>query len=91
MRANSADAQHGNIIEPNITGFQYFNDQMVIAHVQNNKHHKKVREELGIKDFEDQCFSILYFGSCPGDISKDLIREKEKALKRKVKRLKVQL
>jgi len=21
MRANSADAQHGNIIEPNITGF----------------------------------------------------------------------
>jgi hypothetical protein len=27
----------------------------------------------------------------PGDISKELIKEKEKALRRKVKRLKVQL
>jgi hypothetical protein len=37
------------------------------------------------------CFSILSFSSSPGDISKELIKEKEKALKRKVKRLKVQL
>jgi hypothetical protein len=34
-------------------------------------------------------FSILRFTSTPGDISKELIKEKEKALKRKVKRLKM--
>jgi hypothetical protein len=31
----------------------------------------------------------LYFGSIPGDISKELLKEKEKALRRKVKGLKV--
>ena len=36
-------------------------------------------------------YSILYFGSTPGDISKELLKEKEKALRRKVKGLKVQL
>lgn len=63
----------------------------LIQHIQTNKHHKKMREELGIKEIEDLCFSILYFGSTPGDISKELLKEKEKALRRKVKRLKVQL
>jgi hypothetical protein len=50
-----------------------------------------MKEDLGIKELEDYCFSILHFGSSPGDITKELTKEKEKALKRKVKRLKVQL
>lgn len=64
-------------------------DLMVVQHVQKNKNHKKQREDLGIKEFEDHCFSVLNFSSQPGDISKELIKEKEKALKRKVKRLRV--
>jgi len=59
--------------------------------VQTSKHHKKQREDLGIKEIEDQCFSILSFYSSPGDISRELIKEKEKALKRKVKRLRAQI
>lgn len=47
--------------------------------------------DLGIKELEDLSFSILRFQSNPGDISKELIKEKEKALKRKVKRLKILL
>jgi hypothetical protein len=64
---------------------------MVVQHVQKNKNHKKKAEDLGIKEFEDHCFSIFNFNSQPGDISKELVKEKEKALKRKVKRLRVQL
>ncbi len=52
------------------------------------KSHKKTRDELGIKEIEDLSFSILSFYSQPGDIEKELLKEKEKALKRKVKRIK---
>ena len=38
-------------------------DQVVVQHVQKNKIHKKQREDLGIKEFEDHCFSILNFNS----------------------------
>lgn len=57
------------------------------AHVQM-KSHKKTRDELGIKEIEDLSFSIISFFSQPGDIEKELLKEKEKALKRKVKRIK---
>jgi hypothetical protein len=60
------------------------------AHVQL-KSHRKTREELGIKENEDYYYSIFVFSSSPGDIEKELIKEKEKALKRKVKRLKAQM
>ena len=59
--------------------------------MQQNKHHKKVRDELGIKEVEDHCFSVLSFNSIPGDISKELLKEKEKALRRKSKKLKMML
>lgn len=52
------------------------------------KSHKKTREELYIKEIEDIQFSFLSIHSSPGDIEKELLKEKEKALKRKVKRLK---
>lgn len=64
--------------------------ELIRDHVQS-KQHRKIRDDLGIKEIEDMCFSIFNFSSSPGDISKELIKEKEKALKRKVKRLKVQL
>ena len=60
------------------------------AHTQL-KSHKKTRDELGIKESEDLQFSILSLTSQPGDIEKELLREKEKALKRKVKRIKAQM
>jgi hypothetical protein len=63
----------------------------LITHVRDNKHHKKICNDLGIKEIEDMCFSILSFHSTPGDISKELIKEKEKALKRKVKKLRLTL
>lgn len=52
------------------------------------KAHKKTRDELGIKEVEDFSYSIFTFTSVPGDIEKELLKEKEKALKRKVKRIK---
>lgn len=52
------------------------------------KSHKKTREDLGIKENEDLQLSIISLQSQPGDIEKELLKEKEKALKRKVKRLK---
>jgi predicted DNA-binding ArsR family transcriptional regulator len=55
------------------------------------KAHKRTREDLGIKEAEDLQYSIFSFVSVPGDIDKELIREKEKALKRKVKRIKAQM
>lgn len=61
----------------------------LITHVRESKQHKKICNDLGIKEIEDMCFSILSFHSTPGDISKELIKEKEKALKRKCKRLRV--
>ena len=57
----------------------------------NNKTHIKKRDELGIKEIEDQPFSMLVFHSVPGGIENELIKEKEKALKRKVKRIKQQI
>jgi hypothetical protein len=65
--------------------------EFLTSHVRESKQHKKICSELGIKDIEDMCFSILSFHSTPGDISKELVKEKEKALKRKVKRLRLQL
>jgi|LauGreDrversion4_2_1035121.scaffolds.fasta_scaffold15506_2 hypothetical protein len=53
-----------------------------------SKPHKKVRDDLLIKDLEDYQLSILTIQSAPGDIEKELTKEKEKALKRKVKRIK---
>ena len=44
-----------------------------------------------IKDFEDFQLSILVIHSAPGDIEKEMLKEKEKALKRKVKRIKAQM
>lgn len=58
---------------------------------QVSKPHKQKREEHGIKMIEDLSFSLLVFSSQPGDISAELKREKEKALKRKVKRIKAQI
>jgi hypothetical protein len=60
------------------------------AHIQS-KSHKKVRDDLFIKDQEDYQLSILVIHSAPGDIEKELLKEKEKALKRKVKRIKQQM
>ncbi|CDW90779.1 UNKNOWN [Stylonychia lemnae] len=66
-------------------------DHMSIeAHTQL-KSHKKTRDELGIKEVEDLQFSIISMNSQPGDIEKELLKEKEKALKRKVKRIKTQM
>lgn len=60
------------------------------AHVQS-KAHKKIRDELQIKEYEDYQLSVLHLASIPGDIEKELQKEKEKALKRKVKRIKAQM
>ena len=57
----------------------------------SSKQHKKTREELWIKDWESLQYSILTFHSTPGDIEKELHREKEKALKRKVQRIKTEM
>jgi len=57
----------------------------------SSKNHTKKRDELSIKDLEDLSFSCLVFTSVPGDIEVELKKEKEKALKRKVKRLKQQI
>ena len=57
------------------------------GHFQTKSHIKR-REELGIKELEDFSFSCLLFNSVPGDITEELLKEKEKALKRKVKRIK---
>lgn len=40
---------------------------------------------------EDLSLSIVVIQSVPGDIEKELVKEKEKALKRKVKRIKAQM
>lgn len=53
--------------------------------------HLKRRDELGIKEIEDLTLSKLVFTCEPGDITQELKKEKEKALKRKVKRIKLQL
>ena len=68
-------------------------DLIIPDHCSNESHilvksHKKIREELGIKENEDFQFSILTMQSIAGDIEKELLKEKEKALKRKVKRIK---
>jgi len=52
------------------------------------KTHIKKRDEISLKEAEDLAFSMLVFTSQPGDISAELTKEKEKALKRKVKRIK---
>jgi hypothetical protein len=55
------------------------------------KSHIKRRDELSLKQFEDLSLSMLVFQSFPGDIEAELQKEKEKALKRKVKRIKQQI
>ena len=30
-----------------------FNHEFLITHISSNKNHKKIRDELGIKEFED--------------------------------------
>lgn len=53
-----------------------------------SKSHLKRREEFQLKESEDLSLSMLIFTSTPGDITPELQKEKEKALKRKVKRIK---
>jgi hypothetical protein len=48
----------------------------------------KIREDNGIKEVEDICFSILQLSSLPGDIAEEVRKEKEKALKRSAAKLK---
>lgn len=47
-----------------------------------SKAHVRIREENGIKEVEDLCFSMLMVTSAPGDIAEEVRKEKEKALKR---------
>ena len=54
-----------------------------------SKSHVRKRESLAIKESEDLAFSILLFTSQPGEIEIELRKENEKALKRKVKKVKV--
>ena len=49
------------------------------------------RDGLSIKESEDIAYSLLVFISQPGDIDVELRKENEKALKRKVKRLKASM
>ena len=49
------------------------------------------REKLNIKEAEDHVYAMLDFHCQPGDITVELKKEKEKALKRKVKKLKLQI
>ena len=53
-----------------------------------SKTHLRKRDGLLIKESEDLAYSLLVFISFPGDIEVELRKENEKALKRKVKRLK---
>ena len=53
------------------------------------KSHLKRRDDLQIKESEDCSLSMIVFNSQPGDIKPELLKEKEKALKRKVKRIKL--
>ena len=46
------------------------------------------RDSYSIKETEDLAFSLLIFTSQPGEIEIELKKENEKALKRKVKKLK---
>ena len=55
------------------------------------KPHIKRREDLSLKETEDLNLSMLVFSSTPGEITTELLKEKEKALKRKVKRIKQQI
>jgi hypothetical protein len=68
-------------------------EHIIADNVTNEAHilsrsHKKIRDDLQIKDLEDLQLSIIVMHSVPGDIEKELVKEKEKALKRKVKRIK---
>ena len=53
-----------------------------------SKGHIRKRDGFNIKESEDYAYSLLVFTSQPGDIDVELRKENEKALKRKVKRLK---
>jgi hypothetical protein len=57
----------------------------------NWRAHLRKRDDLGIKEAEDLLLSMVVFNSTPGGIEAELIKEKEKALKRKVKRIKQQI
>jgi hypothetical protein len=54
-----------------------------------SKAHIKKRTELDIKENEDLQLSMITLTSSPGGIENELKLEKEKALKRLVKRIKV--
>lgn len=56
-----------------------------------SKAHLRFREDNGIKEAEDICFSILQVSSVPGDIAEEVRKEKEKALKRSAAKLKKQI
>lgn len=57
----------------------------------NSKAHVRIRDSYSIKDTEDMAYSLLVFSSQPGEIELELRKENEKALKRKVKRLKMSM
>ena len=75
-------------LESNELAFKYCRVCEIIitedSHFQCKSHIRR-REELSIKEAEDLALSLVVFNSQPGSIEAELIKEKEKALKRKVK------
>lgn len=63
---------------------------MINEHFMSKAHTRK-RDSLAIKESEDTAYSHLVFSSQPGDINVVLKKENDKALKRKVKRLKASI
>lgn len=57
----------------------------------SSRAHVRKREGYSIKESEDLTYSLLVFSSLPGDIEVELRKENEKALKRKVKKLKAHM
>jgi len=47
-------------------------DSQTVENHFSQKTHKKCREDLQIKDFEDYSLSLLTIHSSPGDIEKEL-------------------
>lgn len=53
-----------------------------------SKAHVKIRDENGIKEAEESCSVMLQVVSIPGEVTEEIRKEKEKALKRQSARLK---
>jgi hypothetical protein len=53
-----------------------------------SKAHVKIRDENGIKEVEENSFAIMQVVSTPGEVTDEVRKEKEKALKRQSARLK---